>query len=189
VSKAPDLLYEVVVAPDGACHVQDVHRFALGPHSVYGAASYARWRKGVPDGVPVEEREAACDCGLALGQVREINGMVRVDPRIADRGADVPKPAPAIAPKAAPREEATSATVDAPPTEGAVEAKGEKDGRKEANMAKAKAKGRIVAKKAGSTAARKAWAARRAKYGANGLSAAALKRRGAHEAPATPAST
>lgn len=193
MSKAPDLLHEVAVAPDGACHVQDVHRFSLGQHRVYGAAAYARWRRSVTGGVPVEERQAACDCGLAPGQVREFTGTTWVDPKIAERGDPAPPP-PAEPPKATPRAETPTKAEAAPPAEGA--GKRRKAKRKEADMAKAKAKakvsGRPAKRKVGSAAARRAWAARRTKYGKSGLSSAALDRRGARSAsaaePATPAS-
>ncbi len=166
---APQLLHEVTRCADGTIHVQDVHRFALGVHRVHSAAAFERWQKQADAEIETSS-EATCDCGLAPGQVREINDRVWFDPQYGDTQQTKKQS------KAASTNGAVKSGTPAPtqPARGVPAAQPE-----EVNpMAKAKKK---QGKADRSDAAKRAWAERRKRHGKTGIS---KEKRAARKRPA-----
>jgi len=76
--EGPRMVFSVTRTDDGLVHVQNTVMGLRGQHHVHTAEEFGRWADGAPDrGIgPVdlcdiqELRAAACDCGLAAGEMR-----------------------------------------------------------------------------------------------------------------------
>jgi hypothetical protein len=122
----PEMDFIVSHLPDGTYHVQDKTGPHLGQHHVHSKEGFERWEKKRKLGGAISIGVAPnCDCGLAVGFVKEFNGKVWFnavfgEKRIADASVEDQKP-----------EEPISKPEEAAPEPVAPEAKNPKAGKKD----------------------------------------------------------
>lgn len=162
-----DTSFTVTKCPDGSVHVQNVVGMHLGQHHVHSEKGFAEWKKkAAPENKGgIEVAEGVCNCGLKPGWVREINGRDWFNANFGEDSGQNASPAAVPSVQGSPSLEAPVLSEETPPKAVPVKRAAKGD-----SMAKATRDPEAL-----SSAAKRAWKARRQKYGKSGAPPRAKK--------------
>lgn len=79
-----DLSFRVTETTDGLLHVQNVVKGHDGQHHVHGKGGFKKWQRECAKEIAISITQGDCACGLAAGQVKEIDGRIWNNPHFEE---------------------------------------------------------------------------------------------------------